>query len=272
MSESDIITGTPTPRTRDSLAADLRALGLQAGMTVLVHSAISKLGWVCGGPIAVVQALMDVLTPTGTLVMPAHTGDFSDPAEWRNPPVPADWVSIIRETMPAFDPRITPAWRMGRIAETFRTWPGVVRSDHPSVSFCAWGQHAAAITAEHALEYSLGEQSPLARIYELDGAVLLLGVGFGNNTSFHLAEYRTQRQTPIMLGAPILEGGQRVWKTYRDIHNDDEPFAAIGADFEQTGQVRVGPVGSATARLFGQRAAVDFAVRWLDDHHARQSG
>lgn len=271
MSEPDIIGRTPTPRTRDSLRADLEALGLAPGMTVLVHSAISQLGWVCGGPIAVVQALLDVLTEQGTLVMPAHTGDFSDPAEWRNPPVPAEWVPIIRATMPAFDPRITPAWRMGRIAETFRGWPDVLRSDHPAVSFCAWGRHAATITAGHTLDLSLGDGSPLARIYDLDGSVLLLGVGFGNNTSFHLSEYRTRRQTPTTPGAPILEDGQRVWRTYRDIVNDDAPFPAIGADFEATGQVRVGLVGSATARLFPQRPAVDFAVRWLDDYHARQA-
>lgn len=271
MSEADIIARTPTPRTRDSLATDLRALGLVPGMTVLVHSAVSQIGWVAGGPVAVVEALLDVLTPAGTLVMPSFSGDLSDPAEWRNPPVPADWVPIIRATTPAYDPRTTPTRSMGRIVDTFRSWPGVVRSDHPMLSFCAWGEHAAAITAEHQLDFGLGETSPLRRIYDRDGAVLLLGVGFGNNTSFHLAEYRTRQRTPVTQGSPVMEQGQRVWKTYQDIRNDDEVFPAIGADFEQTGQVRVGQVGSATARLFAQRAAVDFAVRWLDDRAESQS-
>lgn len=139
------------------------------------------------------------------------------------------------------------------------------------LSFCTWGQHAAAITAHHQLDFGLGETSPLRRIYDLDGAVLLLGVGFGNNTSFHLSEYRTRQRTPVTQGSPVMEQGQRVWKTYQDIRNDDEVFPAIGVDFEQTGQVRVGQVGSATARLFAQRAAVDFAVRWLDDRAESQS-
>ena len=66
----------------------------------------------------------------------------------------------------------------------------------------------------HALEDGLGERSPLARIYDLDGQVLLLGVPYGNNTSFHLGEYRAPGGRLIVQGAPIMENGQRVWKTF----------------------------------------------------------
>src|SRR5712691_1567855 len=72
MSEQRLIQQTSSPRTRESLAHDLCALGVEAGMTLEVHSSLSTLGWVCGGPVAVVQALMDVVTETGTLLMPTH--------------------------------------------------------------------------------------------------------------------------------------------------------------------------------------------------------
>ncbi|HYG60344.1 MAG TPA: AAC(3) family N-acetyltransferase [Symbiobacteriaceae bacterium] len=267
MTELDAIRSAPAPRTRESLSADLCRLGLTAGMTVLVHSSLSSLGWVCGGATAVVEALIDVVTAEGTIVMPTHSGDLSDPAEWGNPPVPADWWPVIRETMPAFDPRTTPKRGMGRIVEVFRTWPGVVRSMHPQLSFAAWGKHADAVTAGHGLDFALGEGSPLARIYDLDGWVLLLGVGHDNNTSFHLAEHRAGVRTETEPGAPVMEAGRRVWKTFRDIAMDSDPFPDIGRAYEEsTGAVRVGTVGSAECRLFRQRPAVDFAARWLRNH------
>ena len=271
MSETNAIGKANAPRTRQSLAADLRLLGLEAGVTVLVHSSLSSLGWVSGGPVAVVQALMDVLTPSSTLVMPTHSGDLSDPARWENPPVPQSWWQTIRDTMPAFDPRYTPTRGMGSIVETFRKWPGVLRSAHPAMSFAAWGRHAQLITAGHDLDYPLGEASPLARIYDLDGWVLLLGVGYDSNTSYHLAEYRAPGAEPDILGAPVLVEGQRQWVEYKDIDIDSQIFPDIGAKMEEVVPLSLGQVGSAQSRYFRQRAAVDFAQEWLAQHR-RQSG
>jgi aminoglycoside 3-N-acetyltransferase len=145
----------------------------------------------------------------------------------------------------------------------------VLRSSHPAVSFAAWGYRAEHITSGHALDYSLGERSPLARIYDLDGSVLLLGVGYDCNTSFHLAEYRIPGATPIVCGAPVIDVGERVWKVYPDIALDADVFAELGTAFERLGHVRWGRIGSAEARLFSQRRAVAFAVDWLA---ARRAG
>lgn len=261
-----MIAATPTPRTREGLARDLAALGVRPGMTLLVHSSLRSIGWVCGGAVAVVQALMDVLTEQGTLVMPTHSANLSAPERWVAPPVPKEWIPIIRASMPAYDPAVTPTWFMGRIPELFRTMPGVVRSDHPTVSFAAWGRHRKAVTEGHALDYGLGESSPLARIYDLDGWVLLLGVGYEVNTSFHLAEFRAGIRRIVQEAAPVTEGGERAWRTYNEIEYDDESFEEIGEAFEREGKVRTGRVGSAAAKLFRQREAVDFAADWLATH------
>src|SRR5512136_1636952 len=178
MTEEKAIASAPAPRTRLSLAADLRHLGVAPGMTLLAHSSLSSLGWVCGGPVAVIQALLQAVGEDGTLAMPAHSGDLSDPGTWEHPPVPKSWWSIVRETMPAFDPDLTPTRGMGRIAELFRTWPGALRSNHPADSFAALGRYAALLTSNHSLEDGLGEGSPLRRLYDLGAHVLLLGVGF----------------------------------------------------------------------------------------------
>ncbi len=136
MSEADVIKKTGnSPITVKSLIKDLERLGVSPGMVLLVHSSMSSLGWVCGGPVSVIMALETVLRTYGTLIMPTHSGDLSDPADWSNPPVPESWLEIIRKNMPAFDPEMTPTRGMGIIPECFRKHKDVLRSSHPQVSF-----------------------------------------------------------------------------------------------------------------------------------------
>jgi len=252
------------PRTRASLRADLATLGVRPGSVVMVHSSVRALGWVAGGPVAVVQALRDVLGPDGTLVVPTHTPGNSDPAVWRNPPVPESWWTVIRDEMPGFDPALTPSQWMGSVPELVRTWPGARRSDHPHVSFAALGPAADQIVRDHRLDSMLGEQSPLARVYALGGDVLLLGVNHGSNTSLHLAEYRVPYPQTAPLGAAVLaRGGARQWVWWDDVAVDESDFEVLGGDLDSSGIVRVGQVGSARCRLMSQRAAVDFAVGWF---------
>ena len=116
--------------------------------------------------------------------------------------------------------------------------------------------------------------SPLARIYELDGFVLLFGVGHARNTSLHLAEYQATFPTKhiVQQGAPISSSGSRRWTTFENIELDSSDFERIGEDYLQSDAgngVRRGKVGLAECQLMPQRALVDFAVEWLEAHRAK---
>ena len=220
---------------------------------------------------AVIIALEEVLGSTGTLVMPAHSTDLTEPSRWESPPVPESWWPVIRQTMPAYDPDLTPTRSMGIIAETFRKRKGVLRSAHPHNSFCAFGPHAPQIVENHPLAFCMGENSPLARIYDLRGFVLLLGVGHANNSSMHLAEYRATfpAKSVVLEGAPVTTKGSRAWRTFEEINLDSSDFDRMGEDFLRSDAGKAvcrGRVGLADCQLMPQRNVVDFATVWLEEN------
>jgi aminoglycoside 3-N-acetyltransferase len=259
----------PGPFTVTSIAQDLRALGLEAGATVLVHSSLSALGYVAGGARAVVLALNDVLGPQGTLVVPTHSTELSDPRHWIHPSIPEAWWPLVRQSMPAYDPQLTATRMMGAVAESVRHLAGFVRSDHPRVSFGAVGPHAEFITRAHGLRNGFDEHSPLARLYDLDASILLLGVGHLNNTSLHLGEGRAPARRPIIVeGAPMMVEGRRQWVTYEALEYDADDFEQVGAAIGIAGLERSGRVGASTSRLMSVVAVVDFAVTWFAEHRS----
>lgn len=260
---------TAAPCTRESLAADLRALGLATGAVVLVHSSLSSLGYVSGGALAVVQALLDVLGPSGTLVVPSQTADNRDPSTWRPAP-PEPWWPLIRASLPGFDPARTPSVKVSVITEQVRTWPGAVRSIHPQTSFAAVGARAAELMSVHRIDCHLGEDSPLAALAAVGASTLLLGVGFAKTTAFHLAEYRMPAPARRTYACAVLtpDGGRR-WLEYEDVVLDDGDFGRLGTDFARdTDAVTSGPVGAAPCLLFPIGDAVAYAQKWFSRHRA----
>ncbi|MGW7468033.1 aminoglycoside N(3)-acetyltransferase [Streptomyces xantholiticus] len=250
-------------RTRDPVRA-LRALGVRRGMTLLVHASLHATGL---GPRTVRDALLEVLGPDGTLVVPAFTEENSDTssaylARVRGmTPVQA---AAFRADMPAFDPATTPSQGMGRLAESVRTAAGALRSAHPQTSFAALGRRAAELLDEHPLDCHLGERSPLGALYRAGAQVLMINVGFAKCTAFHLAEYRVKselRTYRCVVRGP--EGGSE-WTEYTDVVLDDSDFEAIGAAFSW-GVERSGQLGGRTARLFSLRDAVDHAKGWMTE-------
>lgn len=239
-----------------------------------MHSSLRAVGFVAGGPQAVIGALLAAIGPTGTLTMPAHTADRSDPASWVAPPVPEHWWPGIREHSPPFDPYATPPERMGAVATALLLRRDTLRSAHPHLSHMANGPAAAAVIEPHGLDEGFGDTSPLGRLYELDATVVLIGVDHGNNTSLHLAEVRSSWPSKriVQEGARVLVDGESQWVTFTQTDYDADDFPAVGAAFETTGPsveaVRVGQFGSAVAKVMRMRDLVDFAAEWFSANRA----
>jgi aminoglycoside 3-N-acetyltransferase len=260
----DIISATEKPSTILSLAADLKKLGVKPGMVLAVHSSLSFIGYVVGGAPAVVLALENVLEPQGTLAMPTHC---SDPTNVDHMGEPETWHQTIRENLPPFYPDLTmPRKDMGAIVQCFIRQNGTVRSGHPFTSWIARGPCALRITGNHELRMSQGNGSPLARLYDEDANVLLIGVDYSRATSLHLAEYRSRHSSKkLCKRKAVLEAnGVRQWCEYDDISWYSEDFNEIGAAFEKAMTIHTGMVGKANCRFFSQRDLIDFAVTWMD--------
>jgi aminoglycoside 3-N-acetyltransferase len=253
--------------TRDDLLDDLRTLGVSSGATLLVHASMRRVGWITGGAMALADAVSEALGPDGTIVVPTPTTDNSDTSRThlaRTSGMRAAELRRYRAAMPAFDPARTPSTGVGRFPEHVRLTKGALRSGHPQMSFAAVGARAKVIIDGHAMNCHLGEESPLARLYDLDADVLMLGTGYDTCTALHLAEYRYTAEPPKRdYSCVIQREGTARWWTYEDVVLDDRDFAALGADLDGTPYVRRGRVGSAESRLVSLRCLVDFAVGWL---------
>jgi aminoglycoside N3'-acetyltransferase len=164
-----------------------------------------------------------------------------------------------------FDPRKTACLGMGVVAETFWRLPGVLRSNSPH-AFAAVGPKAAYITAEHPLDVPHGLNSPVGRVYELDGQILLLGVGHDADTTIHLAE----TMAPVRYRRPkyltVLSGGRPVRYDYSEIDHCCQKFNLMDHWLEAAQRQRRGTVGHGEARLSRSRDIVQIALDRLREN------
>jgi len=222
------------------LVDQLHALGVREGGVLLVHTSFRAVRPVEGGPLGLIRALRQALGSNGTLVMPSMTsGDR------------------------LFDPRSTPTEGMGITAERFWRQPGVVRSGHPGASFAAEGPLAEQICRPQPLSPPHGPDSPVGRVHELDGQVLLLGVGHSENTTLHLAE--AIARVPYSVSHPCVVEVDGIAQTLM-IPETDHCCVRFGLadDWLRTrGLQREGKVGNAEARLVDSRDVVAVAVERL---------
>ena len=244
----------------------LKKVGIKQGQNIMVHTSLSSLGFVCGGAQVVVEALLECVGEDGTIMMPTQSWKNLDPEAGVHWEEPKEWWQTIRDNWPAYDKNITPTNTMGAVAEMFRQWPGALRSDHPARSVAAYGKNARYFTENHDLSNIFGEGSPIGKLYELDGYVLLIGVGYDKNTSIHLADVRATYPGKHMTkeSSAIKEDGKRVWKTYETLYVDGEDFEQIGQAFESCCGIKKVQLGNGMLTFMKQRELVDFAVKWIE--------
>jgi aminoglycoside 3-N-acetyltransferase len=223
------------------LVEQLRALGVEPGRVLLVHSSFRALRPVEGGPAGVIQALREALGPTGTLVMPSWTGRDDEP----------------------FEPTLTPAAAdLGVIADTFWRQPGVLRSAHP-FAFAAIGPQAERVTSGPLTLPPHAPGSPVGQVHGLDGQILLLGVGHDADTTLHLAELLAGVPYRVPSACTVLRDGVPTRIEYGENDHCCARFALADGWLRERGLQAEGPVGHAHARLLRAQAVVALAIEHL---------
>ena len=265
------------PITKSRLVRDLKELGVTTGQTLMLHASVKAIGWIVGGPDIVIQAILDVLGSEGTLMMYVGWEDSPyDLAKW-----PEDWQRAYLEECPPFDPATSRACRKWSIlTEYLRTWPSAFRSSHPEGSFAAVGALARWITENQPLQYGYGPGSPLAKLCEVKGKVLLAGAPFGTITLLHYAEHMAKVPNKLIVHykMPILRNGQRVWVDIEEfdtcggiLPGAEEYFEVIPSEYLSSGRGRSGKIGAAQSYLFDAADLAKFAIQWLEKKYSSSS-
>jgi aminoglycoside 3-N-acetyltransferase len=223
-----------------NMTGQLLALGVEPGGVLVVHTAFKQVAPVEGGPEGLIAALRAALGAKGTLVMPSMSDDDERP----------------------FEPAATPCRAMGVVADTFWRLPGVLRSDSPH-AFAAIGPAAKAITADHPLDVPHGPDSPVGRVHDLDGQVLLLGVNHNADTTMHLAEALAGVRYRAAKYCMVRRDGRVERFDYAETDHCCLGFNLLDGWLDAAGQQRRGTVGHAEARLSQSRAIVELATARL---------
>ena len=232
---------------KETLFRDLRALGLGPGDWVAVHSSLKAIGWVEGGPAAVIEALVEAVGPGGTVMMPLFNI--------------ADGTPIDLAVRPTY---------LGLLPETFRKYPGVVRSPNPTHSVGIHGARAAEIAESHRHSTFIGRGSPYHQLALNGGWVLHLGTNYNSSSIIHLAE--------ALVGVPYLDVPYPGWESTltaraadgspiqaapKEIPGDSVKFYLVQEEMDRRGLLRKGKIGNAQSVLARGADMLDVTIEML---------
>lgn len=251
--------------TKEDVCEILESMGIQKGMVILLQANIQELGYLVGGEQMLVEALMETVGYDGTIVVPSFTPQMSDPAcHKRN--VDRDSWEKIREHMLPFDRKLSVSKYCASFVQQFLRNEGVVRSYHPLYSFAAWGKYAKLICDKHPLHFGLNQDSPLGKIVEFNGYVLLLGCSYKENVMFQLARYHGEQLPIKIISAPIEINKKRIWKDMLDLEYNQKDFEDIGEAMEDRYIVKTTYLGGGLCRFFSAREAQTLATAYFHIH------
>jgi aminoglycoside 3-N-acetyltransferase len=258
--------------TRADIAADLARLGVASGDIVMVHAALSKIGRVLGGPDAVIGALRDAVGPDGTVMAYCDWDAAYEELLDENGRVPEQW----RDHIPPFDPLTSRAIRAnGTFPEFLRTTPSAMRSANSGASMVALGARAAWLTADHPIDYGYGPASPLAKLVETGGKVVMLGAPLDTMTILHHAEHLADVPGKRIkrVEVPYLTPSAVEWRMIEEFDTGDSLcpaldgrsyFTEIVGSYLDTGKGMQGLIGNAASVLVDAKEIVSHAVAWLE--------
>lgn len=251
---------------RADLAADLRAMGVEEGDGLFVHTSLGRIGTVIGGPRGLIEALLDVVGETGLIAMPGFSRDAYDPVDLHGAEVSAEDHQRILDQVPGFNPARSNVAQNGAVPEAFRSWPGVERSPHPTSSVLMYGPDAADYAAQHdPLGWPTGPDTPWGRLrMRHQMKILLIGVRWSRCSALHAAEsiaqYRRTCTRRLKLKGEWVEGP--------DVADDlSTLFPLVGQAWEDAGGVGYGRLGAADCLVTGYDPLVAFAADWLSERN-----
>ena len=252
--------------TKNDIINLFQKLGIKKGANVFVHSSLSSLGYVVNGALDVIDALIQIIDPkSGTILMPAHSGQLTDPINWKAPAIKKELIDIVKINMKPFNKKVTPIRERGVIPESFLRYPNIERSNHPLNSVIAMGRLAKYFTQIHDLHAPEGLDSPIGRLYKKEGNILLVGVGLSRCTAIHLAEYLVDVSYLYESELKVLttNNGKNTFTKIKRYPNGSEHFDKLMPDLKKQKLVKSLKYRNTVLFYFNIKPVVDFAVTKL---------